>query len=140
LAKEKALDLLNRSEQCRFLLHRKLAAKGYGEAGIDEALDELESEGLLDDRRYAFAWTRSRSISRHEGRSKLLAELRARGIAHPTARAALDDFFEETPEEECCQKAIEKYNRTGSVHKAPIEIHLQRLGFSNSLIRECLST
>ena len=132
--------MLNRSEQCRFRLQRKLAAKDYPPEEIRAALDELEAEGLLSDRRFAIAWMRNRAIQKHEGASKLLAGLLERGIEHAVARDALDEFFAETPESLCCQQAVAKYHRVGAAHKAPLAAHLKRLGFTMPVIRGAVSS
>jgi regulatory protein len=102
-------------------------------------LDELEADGLLSDRRFAIAWMRNRAIQKHEGRSKLLAGLLERGIPHAVAQDALDEFFAETPEQTCCQKAVAKYHRVGAAHKAPLDAHLKRLGFTPAVIRAVVS-
>ena len=45
-AKQKALDLLNRSEQCRFRLQRKLAAKDYTPEEIRRISEEIDRLNL----------------------------------------------------------------------------------------------
>jgi regulatory protein len=95
-AEARGASLLARAEQPRFLLRGKLIERGYPERAVALALERLESEGFLSDRRYAEAWLRSRvdrSIhgrgGRPEGPSSLLLSLRARSVPEEVAKAAL---------------------------------------------------
>ena len=111
-AERMAMAYLARAEQCRTALTAKLSKKGCAGRDIAAALDYLEACGYLDDRRFAGAWLRSRSIDHAEGRRRLAAELAARGIAREDARAALDDFFSDHDEGELCRKALERSMKT----------------------------
>ena len=108
---KKALDYLNRSEHSRFLLEQKLKAKKYGIPEIKAALDYLEEEQLLSDKRYALAWLRTRRITKSEGRVRLASELASRGVEKKVIQDALDEFFAEFDEDEILLKAIEKLNK-----------------------------
>lgn len=107
-AEQKALDLLNRSEQYRLGLTRKLAAKGFARKHIEKALDYLESKKYLDDRRFASIWLNNRKITHAEGRIKLSLELASRGIKKDYIEQALDEFFNENSEEALCMRAYKK--------------------------------
>jgi regulatory protein len=135
-ARDKALDLLSRSEQCGFLLHQKLIRRGYPEAEVAAALEELETAGLLSDARFAAAWLRERSIHKPSGPLLLKAKLSEKGIPRPVAVEALGAFFADTPEEDECRRALEKHRRT-RLPSDP-EDYLQRLGFSGRVIRGAL--
>lgn len=91
-AERRALGLLARAEQCRAGLEQKLARRELGRRAVALALDRLAEEGLLDDRRYAEAWLRTR-LARAEGPSRLLLSLRAKGIGEEAARAALNEVL-----------------------------------------------
>ena len=52
-AKESALRLLAKRDHSREELRRKLSAKGFSPEEIEEALQKLETRGVLDDGRYA---------------------------------------------------------------------------------------
>ena len=124
----KAITYLARCEQCRFKLTNKLIQKGYEKQYIQTALDFLESVNLLSDARYATAWLNGRKTNHYEGRTKLAAELAARGISREVATAALNEFFTENDEEEICRKAVEKLSRTKSGDK--LKAALLNAGFS----------
>ena len=112
-ALKKALALLERCEQCRAGLERKLVQKGFSKNVVAGILDALEETGFLSDSRFARAWLNSRRIGRYEGRTRLLAELAARGISKEISKKAVDDFFEEFDEDEICAKAAQKFLSLG---------------------------
>ena len=129
----KAVAYLARAEQSRFGLTRKLIEKKYDKKYVEAALTYLEGRGYLSDARYAAAWLNTRKINHYEGRSRLLAELAARGIARDVASAALDEFFTENDEEEICRKAYEKLSKNKSDEK--LTESLIRAGFSLKMIK-----
>jgi regulatory protein len=101
-AEARGASLLGRAEQPRFILRSKLIERGYPGPSVELALDRLEREGFLSDRRYAEAWLRSRierairagrssspGSSRAEGPSSLILSLRARSVGEADAKAAL---------------------------------------------------
>lgn len=129
----KAVSYLARAEQSRFGLTRKLIEKKYDKKYVEAALTYLEGRGYLSDARYAAAWLNTRKINHYEGRSRLAAELAARGIARDVASAALDEFFTENDEEEICRKAYEKLSKNKSDEK--LTESLIRAGFSLKMIK-----
>jgi len=92
-AELRALSLLARAEQNRSGLERKLAAKACTKDAIRKALDYLETEGFLDDRRYAQAWLRGRIGRGVVGPLKLRAGLAAKGLDSRAIRAAMETTF-----------------------------------------------
>ena len=137
-AEKKAVDYLARAEQCRFGLTAKLTAKGFDKKSISRALDYLEQKEYLSDARFARAWLNNRKISKSEGRIRLAAELASRGICKETAASALDEFFENTSEEDLCRRAFEKCHRLGK-DREKTQSYLQRCGFSFKLIETVLN-
>ncbi len=129
----KAVGYLARAEQSRFGLSRKLIEKKYDKKYVEAALTYLEGRGYLSDLRYATAWLNTRKINHYEGRSRLSAELAARGIARDVAMAALDEFFSENDEDEICRKAYEKLSKNKSDEK--LTAALMRAGFSLKQIK-----
>lgn len=132
-----AMSYLARAEQSRFGLTQKLLKKGMDKNDIALALDYLESEHLLDDRRFAGAWLRNRFITHSEGRIKLTAELSSRGVKKEAIKAALDDFFCEHTELELCSRALSKLRRICSNDEKNYA-SLQRLGFSYKTIQKAV--
>jgi len=133
----KAISYLARCEQCRFNLTNKLVQKGYEKNKINQALDFLESEGLLSDERFSRAWLNGRK-SHYEGRIKLAAELANRGINRDVSKKVLDEFFEENDEYEICKKALEKA-LTKRKSDEKLIAALQNAGFTYKMIKSALS-
>ncbi len=129
----KAVGYLARAEQSRFGLSRKLIEKKYEKKYVEASLTYLEGRGYLSDLRFASAWLNTRKINHYEGRSRLAAELAARGIAREVANKALDEFFSENDEDEICRKAYEKAAKTKSGDK--LTAALIRQGFSIKQIK-----
>lgn len=134
-AEQKALDLLNRSEQYRLGLTSKLMKKGFDKFHINKALDYLESKKYLDDRRFARVWLNARKISHAEGRIRLQMELASRGIDRDIIEDALDEYFSENDEEELCRRA---YRKCVKIRKSSDKIiaYLLKCGFTIKLIEK----
>ena len=133
----KAVGYLARAEQSRFGLTRKLIDKKYDKKYVEAALTYLEGRGYLSDLRFATAWLNTRKINHFEGRSRLAAELAARGIARDVANKALDEFFTENDEDELCRKAYEKLSKSKADEK--LIAALLRSGFSMKQIKSIIS-
>ena len=133
----KAVGYLARAEQSRFGLTRKLIDKKYDKKYVEAALTYLEWRGYLSDLRFATAWLNTRKINHFEGRSRLSAELAARGIARDVANKALDEFFTENDEDELCRKAYEKLSKSKADEK--LIAALLRSGFSMKQIKSIIS-
>ena len=133
----KAVGYLARAEQSRFGLTRKLIEKKYDKKYVEASLTYLEGRGYLSDLRYATAWLNTRKINHYEGRSRLSAELTARGIARDVANKALDEFFTENDEDELCRKAYEKLSKSKADEK--LIAALLRSGFSMKQIKSITS-
>ena len=129
----KACDYLSRAEQSRFGLAQKLVKKSFQKKYINMALDYLESKDYLSDLRFSTAWLNTRKINHFEGRTKLLAELRNRGICEKTASKALDDFFSYNDEFEICKKAYQKHKKNGKTEDKLMQA-MFKSGFSHKLV------
>lgn len=129
----KASEYLARAEQSRFGLMRKLLKKGFEKKHIEAALNYLEEKKYLDDFRYSTAWLNTRRINHYEGRTKLIAELKNRGICDKTAVLAVNDFFSDYDELAICKKAYQKFLNNGKQNEKLIDA-LLKAGFSYKLI------
>lgn len=85
-----ALNALARREHARFELERKLSVKGFNRTSVAQLLDQLESEGLLSDSRFAESYIFSRR-QRGFGPLRIKTELRERGVDDALIRTNLDD-------------------------------------------------
>ena len=133
------MDLLARREHSRRELQRKLAQRAFAADEIVAALDRLEDDGLLSDRRFAAAYVRQR-IDKGYGPIRIRQELRERGVADGLIDEALapaaeqwlavaarqhDKHFGRQPED---MKARARQSR-----------YLQNRGFDFDVIREIIS-
>lgn len=74
------MDLLARREHSRFEMERKLRVKGFDQAHIPSALNQLVKQDLLSDSRFAeqYCWARSQ---RGFGPRRIQLELQDRGVS-----------------------------------------------------------
>jgi regulatory protein len=138
-AEKKALALLARAEQSRLLLSAKLEQRGCPARAARLAMDRLEAEGLLDDRRFAEAWLRSRSGNQALSPAKLMAGLRARGIAESTAKAAFAEVFGDDERIKLLKRAAERELAAADGDREAAGRALRKLGFKPGEIRELFS-
>ena len=127
-AEHAAVSYLERAEHSSELLRRKLKQKGHSDAAIQKALSYAQKRNWLSDERYAGAFLRNRSIRKAEGKTRLLAELAARGISKEIAAKAVEEFFAQKSEASLLQRAAEKLKRQGKT-KEQAQQSLIRLGF-----------
>lgn len=83
-----AMNYLARREHSRQELTRKLSKKDFSRDEIDVALDKLEHDGLLDNARFAEAYTRSR-VNKGFGPVRIRQELHERGVSDELAEQML---------------------------------------------------
>ena len=84
-----AVRLLARREHSRVELRRKLRTRGHAPEAVELALARLGEYGYQSDARFAESFVRSR-VDRGQGRLKIGAALRERGIGDDIASALLD--------------------------------------------------
>lgn len=155
-AEARGASLLGRAEQPRFLLRSKLVERGYPTQAVEVALDRLEAEGFLSDRRYAETWLRARvdhairagesSATRGgkaEGPGSLLLSLRARSVSESDAKAALAEVLDLETRAALLGAAISTLSRRGE-RSGPqgrwdgLRDALRELGWKGEELREAL--
>src|SRR4051812_33811962 len=139
-ALQRAVKLLAAKPRSVEELRERLLEKQWtDEAAADYALAKLKEYGYLDDERFAFGFASYRVRQKPVGRQRLARDLQTKKISKETADAALELVYQETPEEELIQRAIEKRIRlrgrpTTRQETKSLYDHLLRLGFSYDLI------
>lgn len=120
--RRRALALLAvRPRSARELLER---LAGVADAGLArQVVSELERRGLVDDRRFALEWVRSRQASRGLGPARLRFELLRKGVARELAEAALR---EAGAEEEALAVAVAR-RQLPRYARQPPEVAVRRL-------------
>ena len=123
------------------LRERLLEGRGATAAIVEEAIERLRGYGYLDDARFAQSYASLRIQQRPIGRQRLQRDLWLKKIDKQTANAALDQVFEQTPEEDLIDRAIAKRVRLRGKPKNRAEAkklfdHLLRQGFAFELVSE----
>jgi len=123
------------------LRERLLEGRGANATNVAEVIERLREYGYLDDARYAQSYASLRVQQRPIGRQRLERDLRMKQIDKATVDAALDSVFEENPESELIDSAIEKRIRLRGRPHTRAEArklfdHLLRQGFAFELVSE----
>lgn len=121
------------------LRERLLEKQWTNEAVVESVLVKLGEYGYLNDERFAFGYASYRVRQKPMGRQRLQRDLQLKKIDRETADEALRLVFEETPESDLIDRAIEKRTRLRGSPRTRSEIkslidHLMRQGFSYDLI------
>ena len=90
LARERALQLLGYRERSRAELRQRLLDNGYSRDVVDPVVERFCEVELVDDRRFASAWVRTRASAGY-GRHRIARELAEKGVDDDIISAALDD-------------------------------------------------
>jgi regulatory protein len=91
--REAALHLLSYRARTRQELETRLRQKDFPVGRIRRCLVDLEGKGLLDDQAVAAAFVRDRLRDRPRGKSRLVSELRAKGVDAELATDAIEQVF-----------------------------------------------
>jgi len=137
LAKERALKLLGYRERSAFEVHRKLRDSGFPESVSLAVVQRFSDIELIDDERFASAWTRSRRAGGY-GERRIARELAQKGVDPILITAVLetDDGSDETG------RALTALGARVPRDRADGQRLIKRLlgrGFSLSIAREAVS-
>jgi regulatory protein len=123
------------------LRERLLEGRGATPQIVETVIERLREYGYLDDARFAQSYASLRVQQRPIGRQRLQRDLWLKKIDKQTAESALDQVFEQTPEEDLIDKAIAKRVRLRGKPKTREDAkklfdHLLRQGFPFELVSE----
>ena len=134
-ASSAALRILQSGANSSRMLRDKLSRKGYSQEEIEEALDEVKTAGLVDDRRLLFAHAEYLAARKFYGRRRVYMEL-----VRKFDRSLVDTYFEEALAEidfsSYCSALAQKNRDKG---KDALIAKLSRQGYTASEIRSALS-
>lgn len=92
--RDTALNILSRREHSKHELKQKLYKKYPEEqAHIEALLEQLETENMQSDHRFAASFLRNRLIKRH-GKNRIIREMKQKGIP----QESIDYAFQSEPE------------------------------------------
>jgi regulatory protein len=116
-----ALKLLASRPHFRAELAAKLARRGYPPEEVEAALDLLTDRHLLDDPAAAAGFVAGR-VGKGEGRARIAAELRQRGVGGDTVAQALSAL----PEDDgpAAREAAARWRSRGGSDPAALARHL----------------
>jgi len=138
--RRRALALLAiRPRSTRELLERLARVADAGLAS--QVVSELERRGLVDDRRFALEWVRSRQASRGLGAARLRYELLRKGVTRELAEEALREAGaeEEALAAEVARRRLSRYARQPpEVAVRRLAGYLARRGFSPAAVSRAL--
>ncbi|HUF04789.1 MAG TPA: RecX family transcriptional regulator [Aridibacter sp.] len=141
-----AVNLLTFKPRSEKELRTRLLEKPWTNAEIVEGvIEKLKKYGYIDDEDFALGLALSKLRQKPVGRYRLQQELKRKKLDEKTIDSALDEAFEEIPEEDLIDRAIEKRIRTKGepkdrADKKRLFDHLGRLGFGYDLIRDRLES
>ncbi len=137
---QRAVNLLAAKPRSIGELRQRLSEKPWAtEDAVEYALEKLKEHKYLDDANFAETFANYRIKQKPMGRSRVAMDLTRKQVDRDTANAALDKVFEETPEQELIDEAINRYTRTRGMPQdrqasKRLYDYLMRRGFSYDLI------
>ena len=138
--KAKAAALCSKSEQCRQDVWQKLIRWKCPEEDIPVIIEELATEGFIDEKRYACAFVRDKFRFNQWGRNKIRYALKQKGIPEASISHALEEIG---PEEykQCLTKLMQRKHK--QVQHKPKEKQMPAVinylagkGFEYEIIKE----
>jgi regulatory protein len=123
------------------LRERLLRGRTTNKTVVETVIGRLREYGYLDDERFAVGYASSRVRQRPIGRLRLQRDLMLQKVNREVADEALNAVFNETPEEELIDRAIDKRVRLRGRPQNRAEAkklfdHLLRQGFPYELVSE----
>ena len=145
-AKAAAYDFVSYRPRSEKETREKLAKKNFSKNAIDAAVDFLVKNELLDDEKFARAWTRDASRLKKRGKFRIINELLKKGIAKNIREKVVEEEISEETEIENAFNAARKKIAASAYKSKPvneqkrlIKNYLFRQGFSRSVVEKAIS-
>ncbi len=138
----RAVKLLAAKPRSVAELRKRLLEKLWtNEKIVDDVIEKLKEYKYLDDEQFARDLASSKLRQKPQGRRRLERSLAQKQLDRELIGEAIDAAFEEHPESELLDIAIEKHIRIKGMPKTREDMkrligHLSRLGFDYGAIRE----
>lgn len=140
-ALDQAIRWIGRRPHSRQEIERKLRQLEYPEDAIAAALDKLQEQRLVDDRRFAEQWAESRIVSQKKGRRLVSYELRQKGVASEIVEAAMRAVDPQVEYEHAVQLGRKKWRQTkgeAAARRQKTAAYLLRRGFPADIVRKVM--
>lgn len=141
---DRAVNLLTYKPRSIEEIRTRLLEKVWtNEEIVDGVIEKLKEYNYLNDEQFAASFAASKIRGKPIGKRRLTQDLKKKNIDSETIERALEKAYEETPELELIDRAIEKRLRIKGAPKTYNEKqnffgYLVRLGFEYDLIRQKL--
>ena len=144
MALNDAVALLAQRARASGEIRQKLRQKLYMEDTIEMVLYKLEKERLMDDESFARDWAASRARSQI-GRSRIMRELRMKGIPQEMAENALEELDEQEEDGAAAAlagKLLRRYSSEADERKAMQKLlaAMARRGYGYDESRQAIET
>ncbi len=139
---DRAVNLLTYKPRSVAELRERLLEKAWtNEEIVDGVIEKLKEYNYLNDEEFARNLAASKVRSKAFGKRRLQQDLRQKKLDSETIEKALENVFEETPEEEIIDRAVAKRLRIKGIPETPNDKrnffgYLMRQGFDYDLIRK----
>lgn len=142
-AVNKGIDLLSYRPRSTQEIRQALADKDISALVIDDAIDQLQALGYLDDRAFARFWVENRTSFKPRGAHALRYELRQKGVSDTVIETVITEteaFDEDDAAYRAAQGRIRRLTgRTQHEFKQKMASFLQRRGFGYDIINRTLN-
>lgn len=136
-ARDYALKLIEYRERSMREVEIRMRRRGYDEKLIKEILENLKHCGLINNKRFAREWTRSR-IKRGYGKRKIIFELREKGVEEEIIKEIMKEIYAKVDERQIAKEAI-KRKKIYIGEKAKVYRFLVGRGFAFEVINEIMT-
>jgi regulatory protein len=135
----RALAKLARRDHAEGELRRALGRAGHPPGEVEAAVSRLKDRGIVDDARFAEAFSRSRLRHRGLGSNRIRAELRHRGLPSATAEQGLRAARAEVSEGQALDELARRYWKLKETEEPRRRVrklwaHLLRRGYPADLV------
>jgi regulatory protein len=139
---DRAVNLLTYKPRSIEELRERLLEKAWTNHEIvDAVIEKLKEYNYLNDEQFATNLAASKIRSKNFGKRRLQQDLKRKKLDNETIEKALENAFEEYPEEDVIDRAVAKRLRIKGIPETPNEKrnffgYLMRQGFDYDLIRK----
>lgn len=130
-ARERALRILGYRERSVRELERRIVDDGYPAGVAREIVSRFVELALVDDARFAALWARTRAAAGY-GASRIVRELRRKGVSPATIEEAIAEAFEDESEVERAKTLVGNRAPQSARDREKLIHKLIRRGFSMS--------
>jgi regulatory protein len=132
-----ATRYLSYRRRSRAEVQQYLKDKDYDQTTSDLTIERLEGLGMIDDAAFAAAWIADRMRLKPRSRSRLVMELRQKGIAAEVIDGALSELSRE--DQVVALRGVIAKKRHSYANDAKLIQYLSSLGYNYDLIKEAMS-